>query len=319
MSELETPPLISADAELRLDSWAESLIERHGRDQLSLIPYDPSNPYHSPDFLKAEPDNPNLADAAHRGRQAVGPANFGPFFGDIKRLPDQGGHSYGAMRHLKSWLRSRNHNVALVTNHADLMDLPLAQTALFRALEDDAIGSQSSIIVSRTMTRLAYQGVPVVDMLRKNGSVYFTMPRTSSAEKYGIQEDESVNFNRRMGKQLANDLRQLKIQGKSMLLAVSLSGKTLDRSDGSVTMPDYEPTTAKLILNRFNCVLPMSIYLDNLTQNKDWYRLHPPQVLGSQKDMDQLMELLALDTVDLSGENVRYAGRQYLGKIALKN
>lgn len=319
MSKLEAPPILSETSETSLDIWAESLIERHGRDQLSLIPYDPSNPYHSSDFLKAEPDNPNMEDVSMRGREAVGEANFGPFFGDIRRLPDRVGHPYGALRQIKSRLGVKNHNVALVTNHADLMDLPLAQTALFRALEDDDIGYQSSIIVSRTMTRLAYRGVPVVDMLRKNGSVYFTMPRTSSAGKYGIHEEESVAFNRRMGRQLATDLRKLNEKGKSMLLAVSLSGKTLDRSDGSVTMPDFEPTTAKLMLSRFNCVLPMSIYLNNLVQKKDWYRLHPPQILGSEADMSRLMELLALDTVDLSGETVSYAGRQYLGKVALKN
>jgi hypothetical protein len=317
MSELEALPEQSENLELGLDRWAESLIMRHGRESLSLIPYDPANPYHSANFIKAEAINQTSKQALENGNRAIGTENFGPLFGDLKQLPDGSGHPYGAMRQIKSHLRVRNHNVAIITNHADLMDLPLAQTALLSAIEHDNLGYQSAIIVNRALTRLAYNGIPVVDTLRQNGAVYLNMPRTSSAAKYGISDADSISFNRKMGKQLAIDLRELNSDGKSMLLAVSLAGSTMDLSNGYIETPNIEPTTSKFVLSRFNFVLPMSFYLPNLTSSKDWYKLHQPQIVSTDEEINQLMELLVLDTVDMTNRNAVYDGRRYLGKMAI--
>jgi hypothetical protein len=317
---LETISDSTLKLEHSLDNWAQSLIARHGNNHLTLIPYDPNNEYQSIDLVKLGPDKPSIDQAFQHGCAAIGRENFAPFMGDIKRLQDGSKHSYGAMRLIRARLGVKNNNVALTTNHVDLMDLALAQTALYRALEDDSIANQSGIIVNKAMTRIAYDGLPVVDLLRKSGSIYFTLPRSASAESFGITEEDSVSFNRRMGRQLASDLRELTNEGKSMLLSVAMSGSTARRSvEPYLEIPRIESTTEKFVLSRFNFVIPMSLYMPNLSQGKEWYKLHPPTKLSSGSDVDTLMETLSADTSELTGQPVIYKKYSVMGRSAISS
>ena len=303
--------------EQALDNWAESLILRHGNSDFSLIPFDPGNEYQRSDVVKIGPDTPNVEEVYRNGCIAIGPGQFGPLMGDIKRLPDAGGHPYGAMRQIKSRLGVKNHNVALVTNHVDLMDLAIVQAALYRAMEDDEIAYQSGIIINKALTRVAYHGHPVIDLLRKNGSVYFNLPK--SAGKYGITAEESSAFNRRMGGQLGHDLRELNESGKSMLLSVALSGSTVIRHANSyLEIPSIDSPTEKFTLGRFGFILPVSVYLENIKSGKDWYILNPPRILSSHLETDDLMEDLAAETAELSGKPVLYKNFSVIGRSAIE-
>lgn len=302
---------------MALDEWAASLIERHGNGYLALLPYDPENEYHRNDVVKLEPKNPSIRTAHEDGCTAVGAKNFGPLMGDLRRMPDAYGHPYGTMRQIKSWLGVKNHNVAITTNHVDLIDIAIAQAALFWALEDDDLAYQSGIIVNKALTRISFRGIPVVDLLRNNGSVYFNLPK--SAAKYGITAEESTDFNRRMGRRLGNDLRTLQRSGKSMLLALALSGSTAKAlEDSYLQIPDVDSATEKLILGRFRFVLPLAMHCANIPKDKDWYAIGDPVVLGGPADVDRLMEEMAAVTSALAERPVLYKNFSAMGRRAIE-
>lgn len=303
-----------------LEEWAVSLIERHGYGDLSLLPYNPENESQRTDVVKLEPWQPSIERAYEVGCMAIGPENFGPIMGDLRGLKDCFGYPHGAMRQIKSWLGVRDHNVIVTTNHVDLLDIAIAQTALYRALEDDDVAYQSGIIVNKALSRIAYKGTPVVDLLRNNGGVYFNLPK--SAHKFGITSQESTDFNRRMIARLSKDLKKLSDSGKSMLLAMALSGSTAIRDDELyIQIPDVDTPTEKLVIGgsgRFRLVLPIAIYYANILAGKDWYVISHPEVLGGSASVDRLMEEMAATTSGLADRPIVYKNFSVMGQSAIK-
>lgn len=287
------------------DEWAESLLLRNGSGRISILPYSPEDSYQQIDVVKAEALRPRIETIFEYGCAAIGKRAFPDFVEDLRNQSNNPGQPGSMLKTIEGRLAVPKQNVALITSHADLLDIGVAQAGLFCALENTAITDQNAIIVNKLITRLTFDGIPAVDLLRASGNVYFCLPRSGSAQEFEINEETTDWVNGKMLKVLLRDMHNLYKENRSMLLTVAPSGSTAKRTTDPVSgnlknleIPQAHQTTVNIIQRHFNFLLPVSLRIGREPDSSKWHI----GAFNSVKELEhfnEVMQELANQTADL--------------------
>ncbi|MBA2279233.1 hypothetical protein H0V99_02220 [Candidatus Saccharibacteria bacterium] len=152
-------------------------------------------------------------------------------------------------------------NIALITNHGKLEDIPIVQAALVCALGDEKYIKRNAIVVSKILTRLEAFGLPASSVLSYLGHTFFSIPRSKSIFRSGIDNDIAQEENAIM----LNALQQYIEEGGKMV-AIAPSGSTDERNYKfddltGLTLQRMSSGTANLLL-LFDRILPVSVWLE---------------------------------------------------------
>ncbi len=235
MSESEPPDdplqrardlLAAADPASTYRSMAGLARSSHG-SVLQALPYSAALPFHDPACVVIEPkpdgyDTPHLyARATYRD------------FDKVLLAPFQSAESAHLLTEVFHRLTIDGSNIALVTNHGEIVDIALVLAALFLALCEpsrtfgvlgeradlDDIASRCNVLVSRMVTTRQAFSVPAVEVLSSMCRSWFSIPQTASRRRVRI-DPELVRANNLV---MRHELHEL-LDGGGQLLAMAASG-----------------------------------------------------------------------------------------------
>ena len=211
-------------------SYYRSISELARPDHSSLLQslaYSRDQPSHSPSCVSVEP-TPVARDEIHLIAQAA-------YRGFDVALADP--FSAPAVGHLLTDLHNRlvheGANVALVTNHGEIIDIALVLAALVLALSDpersfgvlgehssvEDIAGRTNLLVSRMVATRQVFSIPAVEVLQKMSRVFLSLPQTTSRRRSRLTPELVRANNAAMRDELS---RQLGVGGQ--LLAMAASG-----------------------------------------------------------------------------------------------
>ena len=308
-----------------LYKWAESLIDRSNDTRLSIVSYEEAKDILNPGITKyeARPLSPEAVFAISSA--AIGDTEFSKFVQDLQtaRLDSQ---SPGTLlRLINGRLKVPKQGVLLTTDHERILDIAVARNALYCAIGDENIASQSGIIINEATTLLKYDEAWIVDYLRMTGHVYLTRPKSKSAESFGLTETESEKFNKRMLYKLLHDVHDLGKENKSILMAAAVTGSTakrIMRGEQLVgfELPEVPAVTTEVVSKFFRLAVPISMYLPNIKDNRQWYSIRQISSIFHQEQLDEVVEDLGAAMAEMSSLEVFYKGNIVnLGRAAVAN
>ncbi len=161
-------------------------------------------------------------------------------------------------------LRAGN-NLIIVTNHSDLIDVALAQAAIYGGLYRRGYRPETGIIINEMARFLTYavdgQHVPAIDVLKLlETNIFLSYPTTESTDSYLRNTAMSAimkNNNRRM-RLLFNE----KLKQGGQLMAVAPSGTTDKKDDQDpnlIRLGKVSDTTSQLLAQERTFVLPVAM------------------------------------------------------------
>lgn len=307
-------------------SIAELARPDHG-SVLGMLPYDESLPYHDPRCVVVEPQPRGrdeialFGNAAYRGFDSV----------LVDRFADPAiGHLLNDLHHR---LVHEGANVALVTNHGQIIDIALVLGALVMALSDpersygvlgesatlEEIASRSNVLVSRMVTTRQAFGIPAIQVLEHFTRTFLSIPQTASRRRSRLTPElvraNNAVMRRELDRRLAEggQLVAMAASGSQDLsLAANLAqrvqaswrqfrGEEPRESPSLHLQPLYRGTISLMIQTRD--VLPVSLSLEPA---------HPAVVIGpitrvrDDDDCHRVMEWIAGAHEDSTGIHTVY-------------
>ena len=204
-----------------------SLVRPSHSSVLQELPYTPALPFHDPACVVVEPEPTNIetlelyARAAYPGFDRV----LAPAFADPAI-----DHLLTALYHL---LVIEGENVAMVTNHGQIIDIALVIGALQSALmaPDRSFGvlgqrttleemaDRCNVLVSRMVTTRQAFNVPALQVLQSGTRTYLTVPQTQSRRRSKLDPELARANNIVMRHELDE-----RLAGGGQLLAMAASG-----------------------------------------------------------------------------------------------
>ena len=148
----------------------------------------------------------------------------------------------------------------MVTAHADrLHDIGTLHGAIAIALERSGLIGRNATILNKVMSREAFRGRPVAEILARFGAIYWVIPDTENAERWGISQRVSRYINASAMRALLTDMRSglvvtLAPSGTAMRSQLGASGDVQ-----SLTIPRIGEGTAHL-LSRFDAYVAGAIW-----------------------------------------------------------
>ena len=227
-----------------LGLWAAEHAARY--PEVAVLPHEPASfPAQRLDVAKTEPTReidglpPEELKAALRERyeRVIGRDAVAALEGIQRLAPD-----------VAALLRGGG-SLAVLTAHVDgLHDIGMFCGGLAAALADAALIRRNGSILNKVMSRETFRGQPIASLFGLFGNVYWVIPETDSARRFGIPAELASSINRRAMQALLADLRS---GGVSLTLAPSGSAMRA-RRDGAGTlealeMPAIAAGTAHLI------------------------------------------------------------------------
>lgn len=241
----------------RFTPWVDS--HHKSNPKITDLGYEPSR-YESQKITVAKEENhqfPIEAENEHVLRwlngsmaHALGSATVATAFTDgFKRDTDQG------PLHTQILDKLRNgQNIALITPHIELNDVPLALAGVALAVGNKDYFKYYGAIVNKLMSRQAMESTPVSDQVRAFGSIYWVIPDTESTKKWGIR-DEIIGAVNMPVFRILRDER--KVGGK--LVAIAPTGTRIIQTEhGALQLPEISKGSFNL-LSKFDALLPVSI------------------------------------------------------------
>lgn len=210
-------------------------------------------------------------------------------------------------------LLAGGNNVELVTNHSDLIDIAVAQAALYSTLVRENYSMKTGIIISKMVAFLAYKlgddFAPCNDVLKiLESETYLSYPKTESTKKHlkdRLLPTKIDRHNRKLRDHITDKLGE-----GGLLLAMAASGTTDKLSPtnpSTMVMSKIGHGTMELMQQPRTYVLPMAI----------WYKGEQvvmeicdiPRVIKDETMAHGAMERIA-DTLTNSTEDLNfvYAG-----------
>jgi hypothetical protein len=157
-------------------------------------------------------------------------------------------------------LLSAGKNVAVLTAHADqLHDIGALCAGFAVAFADRDLVARNGTILNKVMSRESFRGTPIEELFRPFGNVYWVIPATASADRWGLSPEVVARINGGALRRLAEDMRG------GVLLTFAPGGSAMRRvvdEDGrlqSLEIPDVAPGTANLIC-RFDAYLVAALW-----------------------------------------------------------
>jgi hypothetical protein len=219
-------------------------------------------------------------------------------------------------------------NIALITDHSSLEGIAYAQAALISALGDKDLLHNNGIILSKLLTRLSvFGGQPATDILSKLGRSLFSVPRSKSIFRSGIDNDIATQTNEAMLLDLDAFLRP---GGRIVALAPSgsLDERRFHRGQlQSLTLQRMSSGTAHT-LAKFDRILPAALWLE-ASASHEWFAIGSltdtakGDPAGAHRQMEWLADAVSgLARVPAEYEKERMTGierARELGREALEN
>jgi hypothetical protein len=148
---------------------------------------------------------------------------------------------------LKRLLAHRGRAIVL-TAHADLIhDIGVISGGLAIALEDVELIRRNGTILNKVMSREAFAGLPIPELFGSFANVYWVIPETENAVRWGVSEELSSYVNANAMRTLLGDMRG------GILLTIAPSGTAMRAvTDASgrivrLNIPPVSRSTANLI------------------------------------------------------------------------
>lgn len=205
-------------------------------------------------------------------------------------------------------------NVILMSNHGDLIDIALAQAAVYSTLHQLGYEKfRTGIVISKMIAFLAYDfdGYPVPCVSALTGletEIFLSYPRTRSARAHLIHED---NIRGKMAIALHNRLmkgRVEKLLGEGGVLLAMTAGSTdkpAESDPTTILMEEVGEGTLKLMRQPDTFIAPTAIYY------RDSHRVlkvtDKPRIMKSHALGHQAMQTIAEElTAQVSGKTFIY-------------
>ena len=171
--------------------WIAELARPQEGSVLGSLAYDPNLSFHAPECVVVEPTPVGRDNIALFGSAAY--RDFEPVLIDAFRRPE--------VEHLLNDLHHRlmheGTNVALVTNHGQIIDIALVLGALAMAMSDPErsfgvlgergtlsdFAERSNVLVSRMVTTRQAFSIPAIEVLQHFTRVFLSIPQTTSRRR----------------------------------------------------------------------------------------------------------------------------------------
>lgn len=277
--------LAEADPEATYKAMLGLARTGHG-DLLQTLPYNKALEFHDPGCVKVEPD-PQGLDAIDLYAHAAFPE-----FDRVLLEPFLDPRYDHLFNHLQNLLFQENENVALVTNHGQIIDIALVLGALLTSLcapertfgvlgervELTDIAPRLNVLVSRMVATRQALGVPAMQVLQIGARTFLSIPQTASRRRAKL-DPEMVRANNVV---MRHELEHQMAKGGQMLAMAASGSQDLSLTAGLIKKardgwlkrrgeePPEEPTlhlqplydgTMKL-MEACDYVLPVAISLD---------------------------------------------------------
>jgi hypothetical protein len=148
----------------------------------------------------------------------------------------------------------------VLTAHADqLHDIGALCAGFAVSFADRDLVARNGTILNKVMSRESFRGTPIEELFRPFGNVYWVIPATASADRWGLSPDVVAKINAAALRRVAEDMRA------GLLLTFAPSGSAMRRvvdEQGrlqSLVIPDVAPGTANLIC-RFDAYLVAALW-----------------------------------------------------------
>jgi hypothetical protein len=218
--------LEAADPEATYKSLL-SLVRTDHADVLSTFEYNPALVFHDPQCVKVEPDPSGLETVDLYAHAAF------PEFDRVLAEPfadPRNDHLFNSLRNL---LFNENQNVAMVTNHGQIIDIALVIGAMllsvcaadrtFGVLDErvelDDLADRTNVLVSRMVATQGAFGVPAIQVLQIGARTFLSIPQTASRKRAKL-DPEITRANNIV---MRHELDQQMARG-GQLLAMAASG-----------------------------------------------------------------------------------------------
>jgi len=146
--------------------------------------------------------------------------------------------------------RQQGRNTLVVTSHFTFPEMGYFKVLRLLQEQDRPNITKGGVLISKLMTRQSYDGKKLVDQFRPISNIYFSHPKSASAEKYGVPKNATKLGNALFMKALKPDL-----QIGGFELDAALTGKQVvpaRNEDGSIShyeIPNIDSSSVKLIEN----------------------------------------------------------------------
>jgi len=213
-------------------------------------------------------------------------------------------------------------NVIIATNHGNLIDVALAEAAIYSLLDKKDYDFRTGIVISKMVSMLAYKlgedAAPCAEVLKLLcNDVFLSFPRSESMRKSKISRllpDDVDRHNKAMRSAVRHNLDQ-----GGMLLAIAPSGskdKQSQEDPDSINLGTLRPGTISLIKHPKTYVLPVAVWLEN---NDPFIAICDiPRLVTSDEDAHNLMDKINLNlNSGVNGKKFNYLSPKDVGKTAV--
>ena len=216
-------------------------------------------------------------------------------------------------------------NTMVVTSHFSFTELGYFKGLRLLEKKDRANIDKNGVILNKLMTRQSYIGKKIVEHFTPVSNIYFSYPKSTSAEKHGIPAGATMLGNALFMKVLKPDL-----QKGGLELDAALTGKQIvphQKENGEIDhyeIPAIDPSSAKLI-EGFDDIFGATIIKSPITGN--WQMrigefLDVQELLktnNSNEIVDSIYEEIVKSVETFTGKEVEYHKlSQRIGKSATK-
>ncbi len=314
------------------DSWLEDMSNREGA-QLVPVEFDlgrhPEQSIYVPK-INAYDAHPEIPDALYYGGIDVFMARS---LGSVaySRLTDQlknqsvSSHDTSSLTERLIASQKEGRNAMVVTSHFTFPELGFVRALIFQAKHDRPNIGKDGVVLGKIMSRLSLDNKKVVDHFSPSANVYFSYPKSASAEKHGVPIGATMLGNALFMKVLRPDL-----QKGGLELHAALTGKQIvphHKENGELDhyeIPAIDPASAKLI-ESFDDIFGATIIKSPIT---DSWQMKIGEVLdvqellktnSSAEIVDSIYGEIARSIESFTGKEVEYHKLvQRIGKSAIK-
>jgi hypothetical protein len=141
-------------------------------------------------------------------------------------------------------------NIIVITSHFSFEELGYLKALRYHLRKDRAKMDKMGTVLNKLMTRQSYHGKPVPRQFSACGKVYFSYPKTATAQRHGVPDNIVAAGNLKMLRALRADLKR----SPGREIDIVLTGKqivpnfAIDTSGVSYyEIPSIDPSSAALV------------------------------------------------------------------------
>ncbi len=254
------------------DSWLQDMASRPGAE---LVPFEfdlekyPEQDIYFPkiegyDKYSRLPDFMFYAGLNATISRSLGFIACQKLIGKIKDQPTSAEESTPLLKRLANDQREGK-NTMFVTSHFTFPELGLFKALRFYSKRDRQRINMGGILMNKLMARQAYKGKKLTDQFAPIADIYFSYPKSASAEKHNVPNDIMMLGNALLMKELKSSLKTGGLE-----LDVALTGKQITpiKNEGGdidhYEMPPIDPASVNL-MSYFDNVLGATLIKSPIT------------------------------------------------------